>query len=202
MTDYVDQLFANTVEVVDEKIKASPATDVVCRNCPYNHRCCDSLVGITFIEAIVLARHIKARPDSMRIIRKLRERYELIKKAFHSFAKKPDGDITAEYFSYHVKCALYQDGRCSAYDVRPIPCHEAYTDPGDNCHTTSTAIDTRAQELLIDVAKKEGLTPQSNLGYKEMNTGLLEILLDRPLRDYFNEALVTKIKRARANQAT
>lgn len=190
----VDAAFARTVKIVDDKIARSDYTDEVCRNCPYDHTCCDSLVAVTMIEAIVLAKHIDARPDRWTIIRRLRERYQLLRQAYHKIVKLPDGDLTTEYFSHHVKCALYENGRCSAYDVRPISCREAYTDLGNDCHFTSTLVNTHGQDMLINVAQQAGLD-SSNLGFKEMNTALLEIFTQKPLRDYFTLSLVAKFKR-------
>lgn len=195
MAEGLDALFAMAVNRADEKIKNSNATDVVCRSCPYDHSCCDSLVGITKIEALILAKHIEARPDRWQIIRRLKERYELVRKAYNAAAKLPDGTIVSEYFSYHVKCALYLDGKCSAYDVRPMPCREAYTAPGDDCYKTSTLVDTGAQDMLINVAQKAGLD-SSNLGYAEMSTALLEILTQKKVREYFVKAIVAETKRA------
>jgi len=194
-------VFTLAVEGVDQALKRSPATDVVCRSCPYDHTCCDSLVGITMIEAVILAGHIYGRPDKWQIIRQMKERYEIIKQAYQKISKVPNGNLTAEYFSRHVKCALYQDGRCSAYEVRPIPCREAYTAPGDSCHKTSSLVNTGAQDMLIEVAQKGGLD-RTALGYNEMNTALLAIITGKPLTDYMVKALATQVKREAPNDVS
>lgn len=101
--------------------------------------CCHHLVGVTPIEALLLARGIRQLPEADQ--ERIRSRRDTVLETLRSTGlldrihANPAGaagrELVRDYFAARLPCPVLHDDRCSAYEARPVPCRQllALSDP-------------------------------------------------------------------------
>src|SRR5690606_38510368 len=97
--------------------------------------CCHQRVSVLPHEAVALLEHLSTElaPElADRIERRIREN-----------AAKVDAMTVAEHTAANLSCAFLVDGRCSAYDVRPLTCAAFHSASRERCAQVFAHPETR-----------------------------------------------------------
>ncbi|MCB9690935.1 MAG: YkgJ family cysteine cluster protein [Alphaproteobacteria bacterium] len=94
--------------------------------------CCHHLVGVSPLEALLLARAVRGLPDDQRA-RVLARRDAVLEKLDATGLRgrieaNPAGaegrELVRDYFAARMPCPILEDDRCSVYADRPVPCRQ------------------------------------------------------------------------------
>jgi Fe-S-cluster containining protein len=113
--------FIPIVLKMDQDLEAT-GEPVACRaGCSY---CCYYHVNVTAAEALAIAEHIRSRP---------REECERLTSRVRSTAEQVHDLSPTEYIHTNIPCALLENGKCSAYEVRPLACRGFHSTDVESC---------------------------------------------------------------------
>jgi len=102
---------------------AQDEPDYACRKgCSW---CCHQTVMVTAPEALLVAQYIRERFDEETVAR-LRDRIV-------QNAENIEGLSNDERLDHGLACVFLQDGDCSIYPARPLPCRGGFSEDADYC---------------------------------------------------------------------
>lgn len=130
---------------------AADVPDYACRKgCSW---CCHQTVMVTAPEVLLAGRHIRENFDAAAIAR-LRGRVA-------ARAREIEGLSNDERMDRGIACAFLEDGECSIYAARPLPCRGGFSEDADYClalfenrEATQTAVADGAVEGRFLVVPK------------------------------------------------
>ena len=102
---------------------AQDEPDYACRKgCSW---CCQQTVMVTAPEALLVAQYIRERYDA-ETVAKLRDRIV-------QNAEKIEGLSNDERLDNRLACVFLQEGECSIYPARPLPCRGGFSEDAEYC---------------------------------------------------------------------
>jgi len=140
---------AATSRLADGLLARAPAGAVACKaGCDH---CCYQSVGVTALEALAIAAHLRATLSTE----------ELATVAAHvaETYRTTRGLTTAERFSPDHPCVFLQDGRCSVYEVRPLSCRGMNSLDAGECATRLREPEARAAFLATGAGSRSFMEP-------------------------------------------
>jgi len=146
------------LQAVDEVMeKILNDMHVQCRQCPHHDACCNTLVGVTHLEAELIIEYLlETKQWSLVREKLLAQRKDSIKiGSFLDDREKGPYDTAAwKWFERGKPCALYdtEKKQCRVYEVRPLACRELFAALGTACDKgdsqTTTLSRTHAEYLM------------------------------------------------------
>jgi len=163
-TAKIMELWENATTWVRSLRKLSSVKD--CQECaPGCSFCCHIPVAISVPEALGLAAYLKGRfsPQALRIVREKTAKNAAI----------VDGLTTNEHARAKVKCALLDDdGKCSVYEARPIPCSSWCSLSRSQCEAAFAADPVTAKVEIDATVHTAGRGVQAGLCIGAAQSGL------------------------------
>ena len=137
-----------TVGVVEAEFAARRAEGAAIACAPGCTFCCHQRVGVYAHEAIALLSHLRALPS--------RARAADIEARVLANARAIDGMTVEQHRVANLPCALLVDGRCSAYETRPLACARYHSLSRARCehafeHPEDTGTPRNARPALAEL---------------------------------------------------
>jgi len=140
---------AATSRLADGLLARAPAGAVACKaGCDH---CCYQSVGVTALEALAIAAHLRTTLSTEAlgaVARHVAETYRATR-----------GLSTAERFSPNHPCVFLEAGRCSVYEVRPLSCRGMNSLDAGECATRLREPEARAAFLATGAGSRSFMEP-------------------------------------------
>jgi len=154
----ITQTFSDALVETRAKQAKSDGRAVVCGQC-LKPVCCQSLVGLTTIEAAYLAKKLMDDPSQKALyqVDRCRKRALQLDRMMGRSVQIDPGSVSSfgasilqlqnSYANLHVSCIFLEEGRCEIYGDRPLMCRH-WLVTGSPAHCQSTGV---AQQYNVDM---------------------------------------------------